>query len=41
MAQNTIRIETKNPRFATAPELYGLFFEDINHAADGGAAFHG
>lgn len=36
MAQNTIRIETKNPRFATAPELYGLFFEDINHAADGG-----
>ena len=33
---NTIRIHTKEPRFPAAPELYGLFFEDINHAADGG-----
>ncbi|MDE6976756.1 MAG: hypothetical protein K2P13_07165 [Lachnospiraceae bacterium] len=36
MTQNTIRINTGNVRFPTAPELYGLFFEDINHAADGG-----
>ncbi len=34
--QNTITIQTKEPRFPAAPELYGLFFEDINHAADGG-----
>ena len=26
----------RQPRFPAAPELYGLFFEDINHAADGG-----
>lgn len=34
--QNTIQINTKKVKFPTAPELYGLFFEDINHAADGG-----
>lgn len=34
--KNTIQINTKKVRFPTAPELYGLFFEDINHAADGG-----
>ncbi|WP_300844485.1 alpha-L-arabinofuranosidase C-terminal domain-containing protein [uncultured Acetatifactor sp.] len=33
---NRIHIHTKKVRFRTAPELYGLFFEDINHAADGG-----
>lgn len=33
---NTIRIHTGEARFPTAPEFYGLFFEDINHAADGG-----
>ena len=33
---NTLTIRAKEPRFSTAPELYGLFFEDINHAADGG-----
>lgn len=33
---NSIRINTQKVRFPTAPELYGLFFEDINHAADGG-----
>ena len=33
---NRIEIKTKKVRFDTAPELYGLFFEDINHAADGG-----
>ncbi|MCM1026697.1 MAG: hypothetical protein NC432_09690 [Roseburia sp.] len=34
--KDTIHILSKNIRFQTAPELYGLFFEDINHAADGG-----
>lgn len=33
---NKISIHTKKVRFKTAPEFYGLFFEDINHAADGG-----
>ena len=33
---NTIAIHTHKVKFKTAPELYGLFFEDINHAADGG-----
>lgn len=33
---NTIYIHTKKVKCKTAPELYGLFFEDINHAADGG-----
>lgn len=31
-----IRIHTNRVKFPTAPEFYGLFFEDINHAADGG-----
>lgn len=34
--KNRIYVETKDRRFDTAPELYGLFFEDINRAADGG-----
>lgn len=34
--ENKIYIETKKIKFDTAPELYGLFFEDINRAADGG-----
>lgn len=34
--RNKIRIRTRKVKFFTAPELYGLFFEDINHAADGG-----
>ena len=29
-------IHTHKVKFDTAPELYGLFFEDINRAADGG-----
>ena len=33
---NRIIINTRTPEFSTAPSLYGLFFEDINHAADGG-----
>ncbi|MBR4166190.1 MAG: alpha-L-arabinofuranosidase, partial [Lachnospiraceae bacterium] len=31
-----LNIETKKPRFPVAPDLYGLFFEDINRAGDGG-----
>ena len=34
--KNEITIHTKKVKFRTAPEFYGLFFEDINHAADGG-----
>lgn len=34
--QDRIQIKTQKERFAVAPELYGLFFEDINRAADGG-----
>ena len=33
---NQWKIETKNPRFPTARDLYGLFFEDINRSGDGG-----
>ncbi len=29
-------VDTKKRRFATRPSLYGLFFEDINRAGDGG-----
>ena len=31
-----ITISTFEKRFETAPDLYGIFFEDINHAGDGG-----
>ena len=33
---SSIQIQTKEKRFPTAPDLYGLFFEDISHAGDGG-----
>ena len=33
---STISIKTSARRFPTAPDLYGIFFEDINHAGDGG-----
>lgn len=32
---NIIKVETKNKLFPTG-DLWGIFFEDINHAADGG-----
>ena len=32
---NTIKINTNNKLFPTG-DLWGIFFEDINHAADGG-----
>lgn len=34
--QNRVQIDTKQVRFPVAEDLYGLFFEDINRAGDGG-----
>ena len=34
--KDRIQINTEKMKFQVAPELYGLFFEDINRAADGG-----
>jgi hypothetical protein len=31
-----IRIDCDHPTVRLSPHLYGLFFEDINYAADGG-----
>ena len=31
-----LKIKTKERRFGTAGDLYGIFFEDINRAGDGG-----
>ncbi len=31
-----INVKTKEKRFPVAPDLYGIFFEDISHAGDGG-----
>ena len=31
-----LKIKTKERRFETAGDLYGIFFEDINRAGDGG-----
>lgn len=35
-AQVTVDVNTQNPGVKVSPDLYGIFFEDINHAADGG-----
>ncbi|MBP5420725.1 MAG: carbohydrate binding domain-containing protein [Bacteroidales bacterium] len=35
-AQTTINIDAKKPGAAIPSTLYGIFFEDINYAADGG-----
>jgi hypothetical protein len=35
-AQVTIDIDAAQRGAQVSPELYGIFFEDINHAADGG-----
>ena len=32
----SIEIKTKEKQIPTSPSLYGLFFEDINRAGDGG-----
>ncbi len=34
--ENKIIVNTKKELFPAAPDLYGLFFEDINRAGDGG-----
>ena len=31
-----LKIKTKERQFETAKDLYGIFFEDINRAGDGG-----
>ena len=31
-----LNVRTREKRFPVAPDLYGLFFEDISHAGDGG-----
>ena len=35
-AQVKINVDAANPGVKVSPNLYGIFFEDINHAADGG-----
>ena len=35
-AQVKINVDAANPGIKVSPNLYGVFFEDINHAADGG-----
>ena len=35
-AQVSIRVDASKPGIQVSPNLYGIFFEDINHAADGG-----
>ena len=35
-AQVTINVDAAKPGAKVSPSLYGLFFEDINHASDGG-----
>lgn len=35
-AQVVINVDAANPGVKVSPNLYGIFFEDINHAADGG-----
>ena len=35
-SQVTVHVDLNRPGHAVSPTLYGIFFEDINHAADGG-----
>lgn len=35
-AQVSVNVDASQPVHAVSPNLYGIFFEDINHAADGG-----
>ncbi|MBQ7443750.1 MAG: arabinosidase [Bacteroidaceae bacterium] len=35
-AQTTITVDATQPGVAVSPRLYGIFFEEINHAGDGG-----
>lgn len=34
--QVTLNVDVNHPGIKVSPNLYGIFFEDINHAADGG-----
>jgi alpha-N-arabinofuranosidase len=34
--KNTIVVKADNPLYAIQPTMWGVFFEDINFAADGG-----
>ena len=34
--QIKISIDAAAPRVAVSPELYGIFYEEINHAGEGG-----
>ena len=36
MAQPTVDIDCAHPGASVSPRLYGIFFEEINHAGDGG-----
>ncbi len=36
MSKNVIKVSTKDVLFPVAEDLYGVFFEDINRAGDGG-----
>jgi alpha-N-arabinofuranosidase len=33
---NSIKVKTAKKRYKTSPDLYGIFFEDINRVGDGG-----
>ena len=35
-AQVTINVDASNPGIKVSPNLYGIFFEDINHADEFG-----
>ncbi len=35
-AQTKIEVEVNKPLYPVSKNLYGIFFEDINHAGDGG-----
>ena len=35
-AQSTFTIDASQPGIAVSPRLYGIFFEEINHAGEGG-----
>ena len=35
-AQVNVEVDLADKRAQVSPTLYGIFFEDINHAADGG-----
>ncbi|MGW2520203.1 alpha-L-arabinofuranosidase C-terminal domain-containing protein [Streptomyces sp. NPDC001617] len=35
-AETVVEVDTRAPGTAISPDLFGAFFEDLNHAADGG-----